>query len=81
MTRLAAIGTAAMRVLKTYPALSAALINFAVFAAGYFGLHITAEGLVAVVGALDMIAGAIVHSQVTPVAKINPPAASAPDAK
>ena len=55
--------------LKTYPALSAALVNFGVFAAGYFGLHITADQLVAAVGVLDVLFGLIVHSNVIPVAK------------
>lgn len=56
--------------LKTYPALSAALVNFGVFAAGYFGLHITAGQLVAAVGVLDVLFGMIVHSNVMPVSKV-----------
>ena len=56
--------------LKTYPAISAALVNFGVFAAGYFGLHVTPAQLVAFAGILDALFGVIVHSNVTPVSKI-----------
>lgn len=64
---------AAVTLLKTYPALSAALVNFGIFAAGYVGLKITAEQLVIFVGALDILFGALVHSNVVPLAKLDPP--------
>lgn len=69
MSKLMAVLTAFKTILKTYPAMSAALINFGVFAAGYFGLHITAEQLVAAVGVLDVLFGVIVHSNVVPLPK------------
>ena len=69
MSKGMAVIVAVKNLLKTYPAISAALINFGVFAAGYFGLHITADQLVAAVGVLDVLFGVIVHSNVIPVAK------------
>lgn len=68
--KIAASGLAVIRFLKTYPAISAALTNFGVFAAGYFGLHLTAGELVGAVGVLDVLFGLIVHSNVTPLIRL-----------
>src|ERR1700750_1544412 len=87
MAKLITMLVGIKNLLKNYPALSAALINFGVFAAGYFGLHITADQLVAAVGILDVLFGFIVHSNVIPVAKtentftvVNPSTIKPPDA-
>lgn len=64
--------SAVMNYLKTYPALAAALANLGVFAAGYLGLHITAGQLVMYVGVANVLLGALVHSNVTPIVKLKP---------
>lgn len=69
MNKLTGLVVGIKDLLKTYPALSAALVNFGVFVAGYFGLHITAEQLLMYVGVADVLFGLIVHSNVIPVAK------------
>jgi hypothetical protein len=66
--------TALVNVLRTYPAISAALVNFGVIAAAHFGIHATGAQLVADVGALDVLFGIIVHSNVVPLAKVAKPA-------
>lgn len=58
--------------LAKYPALSAALVSFGVFVAGYFGLNISGDTLVAVVGVLDAVFGMAVHAKVVPLAKVEP---------
>lgn len=64
--------------LTTYPALSAAIVNFGVFVAGYYGLKITANQLVMYSGVADVLFGLVVHSNVVPLAKLaKPPAGSA----
>jgi hypothetical protein len=67
LTKVASIGEMLITVLRRYPAMSAALVNFGVFVAGYFGLHITAAQLVGFVGVLDVLFGIIVHSNVVPL--------------
>ncbi len=59
--------------LKQYPAASAALLNIAVAVCAFFGLAITGPQLVIVIGAVTAVLGALVHQNVTPVAKLNPP--------
>jgi len=70
MIKLMKFLTAFKELLKTYPALSAALVNFGVFVAGYFGLHITASQLVMYVGVADVLFGLVVHSNVVPLNKV-----------
>ena len=55
--------------LKTYPAISAALVNIAVIACAYFGLHVTGDQIVFVAGVVTALLGVLVHSHVTPTAK------------
>ena len=69
MATVAVTLAAIKNLLKTYPALSAALVNVGVVAAGYFGLHVTPVQLVSFAGVLDVLFGMIVHSNVIPVAK------------
>lgn len=64
---------AAFGLLKMYPAMSAALLNVGVMLAGYLGLHITPDQLVYYIGVSMVLFGAIVHSNVKPLAKIDPP--------
>lgn len=72
MTNVVALLARVKAFIKKYPALGAALVNFGVFAAGYFGLNINGDVLVTVVGVLDALFGVAVHTQVTPVAKLAP---------
>lgn len=75
MNKFATALAAFMKYLKTYPALAAALANLGVFAAGYLGLHITAGQLTMYVGVANVLLGALVHSNVTPIVKLQQPAA------
>jgi membrane protein YdbS with pleckstrin-like domain len=70
MNRLAQIGPAVVNILRTYPALSAALLNIAVVCAGYFGLHVTGDQLIYVGGVVTVLFGTLVHMGVIPIAKL-----------
>lgn len=70
--------SAISQVLRMYPALSAAAVNIAVTAAAYAGLHITGEQLIYVMGAVTALFGMLVHSNVTPVAKLAGPLSLTP---
>ena len=67
--KLVAVLAAVQTFLKTYPAISAALINIAVVACAYFGLNVTGDQIVFVAGIVAALLGVLVHSHVTPVAK------------
>lgn len=71
MTKLVSALASIQKLLKDYPALSAALVNVGVVLAAYFGLHITADQLVGFVAVANVLFGIIVHSNVTPVNKLN----------
>jgi len=73
MTKLASALSAIQTFLKTYPAISAALVNIAVVACAYFGLHVTGEQIVYIAGIVAALLGVLVHSHVTPTAKTRPP--------
>jgi hypothetical protein len=60
-----------VKVLKAYPALSAALVNLGVFVLGYLGMHITASQLVVYVGVANVLLGLVVHSNVMPLVKVS----------
>ena len=68
--KLKNVGLALVNVFRNYPAYSAALLNTAVVLAAHFGWHVTADQLVAYVAVLNVLFGAIVHANVTPVAKL-----------
>jgi hypothetical protein len=57
-------------VLRTYPAISAALASVANVALCYFGLKITGEQLVGVVSVVTFVLGMVTHSNVTPLARL-----------
>lgn len=60
---------AVCEVLKREPAASAAVVNAAVVIAAYFGLHVTGNQLIYVVGIVAAFVGAYVRGRVTPVAE------------
>jgi hypothetical protein len=62
--------SAITQVLRMYPAISAAVLNAGVAVAAYAGFHITGEQLIYVISAASVLFGLLVHSNVTPVAKI-----------
>lgn len=78
MSKVIDYATKGKAFLAKYPALSAALVSFGVFLAGYFGLNVSGDTLVAFVGVLNAVFGLAVHSRVVPLAKLEPPAGSKP---
>lgn len=59
------------KILKCYPALSAALVNVGVVLLSYFGFHVSGDQLIYIAGLAAALLGVVVHSNVTPVAKLN----------
>jgi len=76
MNKMVAVFTGIREILVTYPALSAALVNVAVVVLSYFGLHITGPNLIYIAGVVTTLFGVIVHSNVTPIAKLKDPGES-----
>jgi hypothetical protein len=72
VSKLASALSAVQALLKAYPALSAALVNIAVVACAYFGLHVTGDQIVYLAGIVAALLGVLVHSHVTPVSKQQP---------
>jgi len=70
MNKLTAAFAAVSKILATYPALSAALVNIGVIAAAYFGLPLTGAELVYLVGVVTTLLGVVVHSNVVPLVKL-----------
>lgn len=58
------------RQIARYPAIVAALANIAVIMAANFGLHLTPGQLVAFVSVAAGLLGIIVHSNVSPLARV-----------
>jgi hypothetical protein len=58
------------KLLKTYPAISAALASVANIAFCHYGLKITGEQLVGDISVVTFILGLVTHSNVTPLAKL-----------
>ncbi len=57
-------------ILAKEPALSAALLNAAVGALAYFGLHVSPDQLVIIFGVVSALFGIIVRANVSPLAKV-----------
>ena len=72
------IGPAVVTMLATYPALTAALVNVGVAVAANFGFHVTPDQLVSYVAMASVFLGLIVHSNVTPLAKLQSPTSTEP---
>lgn len=62
--------TAVATLVKNNPVLSAALVNFAVFVGGYFGLHVTGVELIYYVGVITTVLGVLSRALVVPTAKL-----------
>lgn len=58
--------------LKTYPAMSAALLNVCVAIAAYFGFHLTAEQITGFFAFASIVMGMLVHSNVVPLTRVEP---------
>ena len=69
MSKVAAFFAGIGKVLSVYPAASASLLNFGVVLAAFFGLHVTGDQLMYVVGVVTVLFGSVVHSNVTPLAR------------
>lgn len=65
-------GKAFVQLLKTYPALAAAVVNAGVIAAGWFGLHVSPADLVYYAGVTSVLLGLIVHMGVVPLTRAKP---------
>jgi hypothetical protein len=70
MSKFIRVLTCVKGILKTYPALSAAVVNVGVALLSYFGLHVTGDELIYIVGLVTALLGLVVHSNVTPLARI-----------
>lgn len=70
MKKLASLAAGFVRLLRTYPAMSGALLNAAVAILAYFGFHVTADQLTAYVTVTSVILGMLVHSNVMPMNKV-----------
>lgn len=72
MNKLATSLALIPHLLSTYPALSSALLNIGVSVAAYYGLNISGPDLLYMMGVVTTLFGAVVHSNVTPLAKLKP---------
>lgn len=72
MNKVANVYLTVYRVLRTYPAMSAAVLNVIVALAAYFGLHMTADQLAGFFAVTSIILGMVVHSNVVPLPKVKP---------
>ena len=69
MSKLFSVVSGIYGVLVKYPAISAGLANIAVAVGAKFGLHLTADQLVAAVSFTAAITAVLVHAGVIPMAK------------
>jgi len=67
MKTLVSIFSVVSTILATYPAISTALVSLGVVIAAFFGMNITGDQLIYVVGVVTTLAGLLVHSNVMPM--------------
>jgi len=76
VNKLVAAFATVSKILATYPAISAALVNVGVIVAAYFGLPLTGAEIVYLVSVVTTLLGVVVHSNVVPLVRL--PGAVAP---
>lgn len=64
---------AVVNLLKTYPAISAGLVNIGVALGAHFGLKVSASQLVEIVSFTAALSAVVVHASVVPLKKIQSP--------
>ncbi len=72
MSKFLALAKAVYGIFRRYPAATTGALSVAVALLARFGLHVTADQLVAIVAPLAALVAAVVHATVTPTAKQPP---------
>jgi hypothetical protein len=67
MGTLVSLFSTVSTILATYPAISTTLVSLGVVVAAFFGLNITGDQLIYVVGVVMTLAGLLIHSNVMPM--------------